>query len=87
MISFSTAATNTLRCGPGFGADLGRPDLAFLLGKTGGGAKTHRCLAKFFFLRGFPKQQVPDLLWFQEHTYRFVNQIDGQAPAAIRTVA
>jgi hypothetical protein len=36
-----------------FWADFGRPVLASLLGKTGGGAKTHRCPEDFFFLIDF----------------------------------
>jgi hypothetical protein len=48
IISFSTPATKTHRRGPGFGAAFGRPNLAYLLGKTGKGAKIHRCSADFF---------------------------------------
>jgi hypothetical protein len=41
---------------------------------------------QFFFLSGFPARQLPEFPWFQEYPYLFVNQIDRQALANMRTV-
>jgi hypothetical protein len=53
MISFSTPATTTRRWGPDLELTLAGPCLASLLGKTGAGAKTHRCQVDFFFWVAF----------------------------------
>jgi hypothetical protein len=67
-----------------FEPDLGRPDLASLLGKTGGDAKTHRCLGDFLIFCGFPAGQLPESLWFQEDPFRLASQIDHRAQAGLR---
>jgi hypothetical protein len=61
-----------------FWADFGRPVLASLLGKTGGGAKTHRCPEDFFFLIDFSGDDYRIYRGFQEHPYRLVHQVDRQ---------
>jgi hypothetical protein len=49
MISFFYPSDRVPLLGARLGADLGRPDLASLLGKTGGGVKIHRSQASFSF--------------------------------------